>query len=308
MKKSNNSFFAIFICSIFAFSCSEGEQKNEAKELSEKAEKHVQEKKEASTPLEVQKVKSLTHSIPSPIEVAHIIKASGGNYAKSNLNPAKRASQYPTRFQQSLNLGVYSADLTLASMYNQHQDALTYLGSINEISNALEIDHLFDLEAIEKLLKNNDNLDSLLTISTSNFEKINLYLHSQNRSHQTTLILTGGWIEGLYLLCQIQKEISSDELSEKIGEQKFVLEQLLKLLNTYSSEEDFKSLHHDLKKLHSIYEGVIIETTQGKAEHKETNGMMLISSNAIQSVQIPDEVLKEISVQLNQIRNNIIDL
>lgn len=305
MKKRNIQLLLLF-SSFLAFSCSSGEEKNEAKELISEADSVVNSKgRTEEAPIKVQKLKMLTHSIPSPIEVANIIKNSGGNYSKTNLNAPKNAKQYQSRFKQALNLGVYSADLTLASMYNQHQDALTYLSSINKLSELLEIDHLFDMKVIEKLLKNSNNLDSLLTISTSNFEKINLYLHSQNQSQETTLILTGGWIEGLYQLSKIQKEISSEQLSEKIGEQKFVLEQLLKILNTYE-EEEYKALHEDMKKLYVAYEDVIIETTQGHAEFKELNGMIMVTTDAIQHVDISEETLENITVQLNQIRKNII--
>lgn len=308
MKKQIFQFLAIYFFAAILLSCSDGDKKSEAEKISAEAENVANSQDHEENHIRSQKIKNLTHSIPCPVEITHIIKSSGGDYIKDDMNPASHARQYNSSYKQSLNLGVYSADLTLASMYHQHQDALTYLASVNHLATAMEIDHLFDMDVIGNLLKNNNNLDSLLVLSTSNFEKINLYLHSQNRSHQTTLILTGGWIEGLYLLSQIQKQISSDELSEKIGEQKIVLEQLLKLLSEYKTTEKYGVLYEDLKALHEMYQDVHINTTPGETKQIASGGMMLISSNAIQNIDISKETLHHITDQLDRIRKNIIAL
>ena len=161
--------------------------------------------------------------IPSPLEISVLLKESGKKYNGSYLNSPDNISRYNSNYQKALNLGVYGTDLGYTNIYEQNQDGVKYMSSIKTLADGLSIGQFFDIETIGRLATNSKNLDSLLLITTQNFNSINHYLQSQNRSNLSVLFLTGGWVEALNILCEVAAaNPSNKELQETIGEQKIM--------------------------------------------------------------------------------------
>ena len=78
---------------------------------------------------------------------------------------------------------MYGTDLGYTNIYEQNQDGVKYMASIKELADGLNIGQFFDIETIGRLATNSKNLDSLLLITTQNFNSINHYLQTQNRSN-----------------------------------------------------------------------------------------------------------------------------
>jgi hypothetical protein len=57
-------------------------------------------------------------------------------------------------------------------------DGIKYITSIKSLADELNIGQFFDVETIGRLAANSKNLDSLLLITTMNFNHINHYLQS----------------------------------------------------------------------------------------------------------------------------------
>ena len=121
------------------------------------------------------------NSIPSPIETAFQIQENGGDYNKSFLNSVENQEIYSTTSIQALNLGIYSADLAYINIYKSN-DVIEYLTAVSRISQDLGIGKFFDLQSMSQLVKHDDNLDSLLQVTTHNFAMINKYLQEQEQS------------------------------------------------------------------------------------------------------------------------------
>ena len=92
---------------------------------------------------------------------------------------------------------------------------------------------------------------------------------------------------------------------EKIGEQKIVLEQILKLLSYYEYDSNIKVLLDDLKLLEKDYEGVKIETTEGETSFQVVNGVMQAVSTSSTKVIVEDKTIQNITNTVNKIRKNI---
>jgi hypothetical protein len=251
-------------------------------------------------------VNDIITSIPSPLELSTLIKGVGAEYKKENLNNAEFVDNYTNNYRQALNMGVYSTDLGFANIYGKNQDVLNYLNSVKKIADQLRIGEFFDYNTIKKLATNTDNLDSLLQITTSNFEKINFHLRQQSREHLSILILTGGWIEAGYLTTLVYTDSKNDKLREKIGEQKIVLQQILTVLEVYKSKPNFAGLIEDLKQLSKLYEKVEIIQETSASQMVVENGEIVIKNSSKSTVKITDQDVEEISTLLRSIRNKII--
>src|SRR5258708_2803907 len=133
---------------------------------------------------------NILQEIPSPLEISVLLKESGTKYNATILNPADNLSKYNSNFKKALNLGIYGTDLGYTNIYEQNQDGIKYLTTIKSLADGLNIGQFFDIETIGRLATNSKNLDSLLLITTQNFNNINHYLQKHSRAYLNVLRLT----------------------------------------------------------------------------------------------------------------------
>lgn len=251
-------------------------------------------------------VANIMQSIPSPIETSFLIKGIGAPYNVSNLNDHNLVSNYNTNYSQALNLGVYSTDLGFANLYDKNQDVLNYLNAVKKLADNLGIGQYFDYKTIKELASTSGNVEQLLQLTQQNLEKIHNHLNEQKRESLTILILTGGWVEALYLTTLVYQKTNNKELRDRIGEQKIALEQILTILDVYKTKPNFANLIADLKELSKIYSKVQIKTTVGKPTQKVVNGEIITEDNTVSTVIIQDADVQEITSMVRSIRNKII--
>lgn len=253
-------------------------------------------------------VNGILQQIPSPLEISSILKESGSKYENSILNSDDNLSKYNNNFKKALNLGVFGTDLGYTNIYEQSKDGIKFLAAIKSLANDLNIGQFFDIETIGRLASNSKNLDSLLLITTQNFNSINNYLQTQGRSQISVLLLTGGWIEAMQVVCQVAARSSNNkDLPEKIGEQKIILEQLVLLLGFFESDSNMASLLTDLRLLESAYKNVDIITTYKQSSMKIVNGVAVIQDNSTTEIKITQDEIKGITEIVNTLRNKIIN-
>jgi len=250
---------------------------------------------------------SILQNIPSPIEISVLLKESGTKYDASILNSADNLSKYNSNYQKALNLGIYGTDLGYTNIYEQNQDGIKYLSSIKSLADGLNIGQFFDIETIGHLATNSKNLDSLLLITTQNFNSINHYLQTQNRSNLSVLLLTGGWIEAMQVTCQVAaKNPKNKELKDTIGEQKIILEQILLLFSFYKDDENMASLLKDLESLKAGFDKINITYTYKESTMEIINGVAVIKDNSTTTIEITDQDVENIKNLTNSIRNKIV--
>src|SRR6478609_5127886 len=249
---------------------------------------------------------SILQQIPSPLEISVLLKESGTKYNAGLLNSAENLSKYNSNFKKALNLGVYGTDLGYTNIYQQNQDGIKFLASIKSLANELNIGQFFDIETIGRLAGNSKNLDSLLLITTQNFNDINRYLQTQGRANLSVLLLTGGWLEAMQVTCQVaNKNPKNKELREKIGEQKIILEQIVLLYSFYKDDENMASLLKDLEELKGAFDKINITYTYKESTMEVVNGVAVIKDNSTTTIDITEKDVENITKITNSIRNKI---
>jgi hypothetical protein len=236
------------------------------------------------------------------------LKESGKKYNAGYLNSADNTSRYNSSFKKALNLGIYGTDLGYTNIYEQNQDGVKYMASIKELADDLSIGQFFEIETIGRLATNSKNLDSLLLITTQNFNSINHYLQTQSRANLSVLLLIGGWMEALHITCEVaQLTPGNQELQETIGAQKIILENIMLLLSFYKeSDQNMASLLEDMNKLKQQFDKVSITYTYKEPTFKVVDGVMVIQDNSTSTINITPENIKEIRSATQSIRNKII--
>ena len=257
-------------------------------------------------PISEEVISSILESIPQPLEISMLLKESGNKYDVGFLNSPDFTSKYNSNYKRALNLGIYGADLGYTNIYEQNQDGVKYMGAIKELADGLNIGRFFDIETIGRLATNSKNLDSLLLITTQNFNQINHYLQTQNRSNLSVLLLTGGWLEALHITTEVSANSNNQELRETIGTQKIILENIMLLLSFYKDKDPgMASLLEDFEELKKAYEKVNITYTYKESTFEIKDGVMVIKDNSTSTIDITDEDVSNIKTITSKIRNKI---
>ena len=253
-------------------------------------------------------MQDIVQNISSPVEMAAMIKDLGVPYSIKYISSTNRVGNLTTSYQQSLNLGIYAADLGYLNMYNKTTAVIDYLTAIKTLSDQIKVGQFFDFTTLKRLATNSKNLDSLMYISVHSFNQMDKYLHSNNRTNLSTLIVTGVWIEGLYLGTQVYKLSPDKQLSDRIGEQKLTLDQLVLVLDKFKKDKQYEKLLNELMVLKDLYKSVVITYETGEPEMVEENGMLTIVQHDKSIVNMTPEQLTSIINATEQVRNRLISL
>jgi len=204
----------------------------------------------------VKKIKEVFQTILSPIETAGLFYISGAEFKLNVTNPTGNVQNYTTNGSKALNLGVYGADLSYANIFDQSEQSMIYINCTKIMSDELDLSSAFGVETIERIEENMNNRDSLMVIIDDAFWIIDTHLKRNGQDHLAALIMTGGWVEGLYLGTKVlDKENPDVELMKIIAAQKKSLLSLMDLLNTYENTE-VMGISRELKALKIAFDKV----------------------------------------------------
>ena len=247
----------------------------------------------------MEELQKIFFSIPAPMEMASLIKGMGYSYDGSMLNPIEGATRYTGEVSQAVNLGIYGADLSYASMFEQKQESMNYLAAAQRLAREMGVDGALNDEIIERLQSNQDSRDSLLKIVSEAYSDLNGYLKENNRIEVSALVVAGGWLEALYLSTRYA-ENDNPELQKRIAEQKYSLTNLINYFQEFGEHEKLAGMKADLLVLQALFDKVSIEagTTELK---KESDGMVVIGNQS--KVNMTPETLKEIATKVAEIRS-----
>lgn len=283
-------------------SCSNGETTEDTETKTEDTTSTQIQKK---NPLNVVPMNGAMFSIPSPIQLGGIIQKSGAAYDADILNNPKAYEGYVDLVSQSLNLGVYGADLGYCALYDKQQESIGYIKSAQKLSDILGISDAFGIETIQSVERNLDDKDSLLYIISNSYRRADDYLQTSELKHIGALIIVGGWIESLYFAGILGKENKSLEVVNMIGMQKHTINTMLdKMLTRYFNEPGVEEVYNDLDEVRKSFNKVNINYEYIAPETNKDKRTTTFKSKA--TVDMSDEVFNDIVDKIKTIRTKII--
>jgi hypothetical protein len=229
------------------------------------------------------KSKLIFYSLPSPLETAMLIKRSGANYNPEILNDLANSSRYNTNMKMALNLGVYSADMSYSSLFDQTQNTINYMGGARQLAERLGVMEAIDEETIRRLEQNMNNREVVMDIISETFMNSNAYLTEQDRPAIAVMVLVGGWMEGLYIATQLTGGSleTNPKLVDRIVYQKLALQTVINLMESHKSNADISFLMERLNELKVIFDEIkIVTTSDVEAETDPDKKMTILRSEA----------------------------
>ncbi len=254
----------------------------------------------------VRKTKNIFFNIPSPMETAALLKKAGAEYNGKILNDVKNVNRYTSSTAQALNLGIYGADLSYTSVFNQTQESMLYTACAQNLAKRLNVSHAFDQSTVDRMERNRNDRDSLLSIISETYWDVDAYLKDNERENLSGLMIAGGWIEGLYIATQVTLTNDSPELRQRIAEQKLSLGDLVGLMGTYPGDEtSIAKVKADLEALNKLFTDVTVESS-GESTITQEEGMTVVGG-AVAMASLSDAQLVAIRDKAAQVRNTYIN-
>jgi len=252
-------------------------------------------------------IADISKNISSPVEIANLLQTLQVPFSQNYIAESIDANRQSTSFDKALKLGILGADLGYLNMYEKTGSSLDVLTSIRKIAEDIKVGQFFDFESIKRLSKNKSNLDSLLFISIDSYNKIDTYLRSNDRGQLSALMIIGVWLEGQYLATQVVSQFPDKMLSDRIGEQKIILNDLLLLISPYCKRDpEFISLCKDMQDIKDKYRDIRITYTQGDPVSVEKDGGLTIKQTETSVVNMSKEQLKSVIDITKNIRDKLI--
>ncbi len=252
-------------------------------------------------------INEIISSFPSPVEMAALMKSLEVPFSKKYLIDPALTENYDINNKKAFALGVLSADLGYLNVYERSSLIVEYLSAIKRLADDLKISQFFDFQSLKRLATSNDNIDSLQFLSVQSFQDMDSYLRSSGRSSQSLLVITGVWLEGLYLLTQVAKLNTNEKLINRIGEQKILFNMLYPIFIIYKDDPYFSKMADMMKDLQNVYENVEITYEEGEPETQIIDGRMTVIQNDKSVVKITQEQLEQITTITERIRNSLIN-
>lgn len=257
---------------------------------------------------DLNKSKTILYTLPSPIEMASLIKESNVKYDEEMLNDINKADKYTGTLKMAINLGMYSTDMSFASMFNQSQKTVEYFSALKDLSSKLGIVNLIDENTIARMEEKSTSKEDILKIISDVYMDVNQYLTENNRKNVAVMVLTGGWTEGLYIALGLVNDSPNQQLSERIVAQKLALATVLNILeenNSNGSDEDLTYLQNKMNEIKVIFDEVRIDLLgQVEAETNSETKTTFIKANC--ENEISQDILMMLKEKVTEVRNEFI--
>jgi len=204
-----------------------------------------------------EEIEKAVYPLPTSAEVIKMLTELEIGYIGGISNPAENATNYITSKSQALNLGIYGADLSYATLYNMNQTVINYLDVIRELANSLKMSRIYSRALYDDIKDSYDNRDDLVEILKEVFNETYTYLTENDQQSLALLVVAGAWIEGMYITTHISESVYHVEgIVRVLLEQKESFETFLEIAQPHDDDPVVSEILEILDPVREVYETV----------------------------------------------------
>lgn len=247
------------------------------KNSSEKKEKKKMDEQKSMLDTEIKKN---VYPLPTSAEVIKMLTELEVGYNLGISNDVDNAKKYYTSQSRAINLGVYGADLSYATLYNMDQKVIDYMSAIRTIANDLNMAKIYNEPLYDSIKKNFDNKDRLVNILTKAFDDTYAYMSDNDQQVLALLVVGGAWVEGMYLTCNVNEAAYSVYgISKVLIEQKKSFDLYMDVTKPYVEDPILADFLKNLEPIKNVYAGLTTSLTDQNI--KDITAAMTIIRNKI---------------------------
>ena len=292
----------IVLCVVLLSGCGSG-----GSEKTQKKQTVVAQPKDNTQAIQdVKQAQKIFNALPSPLESAMLMKSAGAKFDRKFLNPVENAKNYTTQRSQALNLGIFTCDLSFASLYDETQLIIDYMAAAKKMADGLGILDAISKSTQDELSDNINNTEVVMKIVSETFLNSNSYLADNDQPALASIILVGGWMEGLYIATQLvdEKEFNGNKLVGRIIDQKLSIEVLQNLLLSNKENPAIGVLITQMDKLKTVFDKISIKTKPIKTEIDKTTNITILKSEVTTDMSLA--TFKELTEVVAEIRGTFV--
>ena len=237
--------------------------------------------------------REIFYGLLTPVEISAIFDRLGASYSPELLNDNSNGNDYLSSSKAALNLGVYGVDLSYLKMFNLNAEMIQYMVVVKSLSNKLGIPVDYLTDPIDELENNMSDADSVLNYVNNAYKRIEDHLEADGRESTAGLMVLGGWIEALYIACELldDAETLDPEVVARVAEQKYTLNTLLSFLKNYYDDpvvvyytKKLKFLKKYFDKFEIYFDKSDLEIDQNKQVLKASKSEMTITMQNLDDI------------------------
>lgn len=291
----------VFALCFTVVSCKSGKSKGEAEKQPTEAVKVDDEVLE-----QYKTAEKVFNALPTPLEIAQLMKAAGARFDETLMNPVDNQSNYTTSKSMALNLGIYTCDLSFASMYDQTSHIVSYMSAAENMAKGLGILDAVDEGTIEKLEQNINNREVIMEVVSETFLNSQSYLADDEQHAVAAMIIAGGFMEGLYISTNLvdMKNFKGNKMVTTIIDQKLSVDDLERMLTTYSDNTSIQELLVPIRELKTLFDKVPRTNSPSQTAYDKETGVTEIKGAARSDIK--PELFLEIKDKIAEIRNTYV--
>jgi hypothetical protein len=255
---------------------------------------------------DIRQAEIIFNALPSPLESAMLIKSAGARFDVSLLNPLDNVNKYANNRSMALNLGIYTCDLSFASLYEQTQLIIDYMNAAKKLADGLGILQAIEQSTINRLEENINNSEIIMEIVSETFMNSSSYLEDNGQHSIAAMTLVGGWFEGLYISTQLvdMDDFKDNKIVSRIVDQKLSIDIILNLLESNKEDPAVNEIINQILKLKVVFDKVNVTTSPIRPEFDEASNSTILKSET--TTNITPTVFMELASTIGEIRNSFI--
>lgn len=203
---------------------------------------------------------NVLYSMPTPNELFELINTLHSPVDKEALYDVSLATSTDDTLLIAYRFGLCATDLVYASYFDLTSEVVRYYLTTKALSEEIGVHDAFNRIDVRRLERNLSRGDSLTILSNEAYLKAYEHLDKAQKGDVLAMVLAGGWVETTHLLIeQIGDYDSSNDLIDRLAEQKFGLAQLVDLMAMNGPSDELDEFRERLIELQEIFE-LIVET------------------------------------------------
>jgi hypothetical protein len=210
-----------------------------------------------STPVTNNNNETSLYSLPSPMQIASILKKAGLKYYTGLTNATDNLNKYNSSntVGKTLIMGVYLSDLSYCMLNKKTEEGKNYFKTCTQLSESIGLAKAFqDNNVPQRLEKNMTNEDSVSNIMSEIQLQSDNMLEENQQEYISVIAFSGAWIECMYIGTQVYMKEKNANVSTNIIEQMGIAENIIKALKANSSKDaDVTILLQDMNALNDMY-------------------------------------------------------
>ena len=194
------------------------------------------------------------YPLPTSFYITSMLEEAKAPYIFSISNSVDNVDHYFSHREKALNLGVFGADLCYAVTYMKAQQNLDHRNTSKRLQDEINILTTYHKSCCQRVEDNLNNEDSLITIISDSFYDTYDYLTRNQKDRTAILVMTGSWIEGIYIATQIGLTAGDNrKILDIVQEQRTSLSKLLEVMEPVREDEEVVDIYHALTELKKLF-------------------------------------------------------